>query len=188
MKAFGRYLPSFPAQSNEGATVVPKDGLPGLQPSGKSALPSRWEPRCKSQNPFWMLPRISACRYLCLNVAESVSRKCGKLWVGSGKAYNLLPKKGGGGGWTSHLIHWMQMKRNGGKIYFREYMVVCLSIDNLCLNKRCDVFMLTNVIGCEYWIKSGTTACHFSQSAVLWAVFHLCDEDIILKWLGKALV
>lgn len=60
--------------------------------------------------------------------------KCGQLWVGPGRVYNLLPKKGVGekGGQTSQLIYWMQMKkRNGGKIYFREYMVVCLSIDNL---------------------------------------------------------
>lgn len=134
MNVSAMHLPSFPAKSNKEARVVPKDGLPELQSGGKRALPSCREPKCLSQNPFWMLPRISACCELCLNVAEFVSRKCGQLWVGPGRVYNLLPKKGVGekGGQTSQLIYWMQMKeRNGGKIYFREYMVVCLSIDNL---------------------------------------------------------
>lgn len=76
---------------------------------GESASLSGQESRYQTQNPFWILARNSACYYLCLNVAESVSRKCGKLWVEPGEVYHFLPKKKKG--WISQLIYRMQNEK-----------------------------------------------------------------------------
>ena len=135
MKVSATDLPSFPAKSNKEARVVPKDGLPELQPGLGNGLSSPVENQSVClKTPFGcFLEFLLAVNFVSMWQSLSQENVENYGW-GQEESIILLSKKevGGKGGQTSQLINWMQMtKRNRGKIYFREYMVVCLSIDNL---------------------------------------------------------
>ena len=97
MKVSATDLPSFPAKSNKEARVVPKDGLPELQPGLGNGLSSPVENQSVClKTPFGcFLEFLLAVNFV--SMWQFVSRKCGKLWVGPGRVYNFAFQKGGGG-------------------------------------------------------------------------------------------